>query len=78
MFDTFTWYFLSLRGRISRQEFWLGYLGLGMVNALLIRILYAIAVPRVRYYESVDVDHTGGWVVLLVWLSSSGRSRQYS
>jgi uncharacterized membrane protein YhaH (DUF805 family) len=67
MFDTFTWYFLSLHGRVSRREFLLGYLGLVIVNALLIRIFYGIAVPRVRYYYGrYDGDHTGSWVVLLV------------
>ena len=32
-----TWYFLSLKGRISRQEFWLGYVGLILVLLLLRR-----------------------------------------
>jgi uncharacterized membrane protein YhaH (DUF805 family) len=66
MFDTFTWYFLSLRGRVSRQEFRLGYFGLVIVNALLIRTFYGIAMPRVRYYSGHDADHTGGWVILMV------------
>jgi uncharacterized membrane protein YhaH (DUF805 family) len=67
MFDTFTWYFLSRHGRISRQEFLLGYLGLVIVIALLIRISSAIALPRVRYYHGrYDGDQTGSWVVLLV------------
>jgi uncharacterized membrane protein YhaH (DUF805 family) len=66
MFDKFTWYFLSLHGRVSGQEFRLGYFGLLIVNALLIRILYGIAIPPVRYYRGQDVDHTGGWVILMV------------
>jgi uncharacterized membrane protein YhaH (DUF805 family) len=58
---------LILQGRISRQEFLLGYLGLVIVIALLIRISSAIAVPRVRYYHGrYDGDQTGSWVVLLV------------
>jgi uncharacterized membrane protein YhaH (DUF805 family) len=31
MMSNFAWYFLSLKGRISRQEFWLGYCGLLIV-----------------------------------------------
>jgi uncharacterized membrane protein YhaH (DUF805 family) len=67
MFDTFTWYFLSRHGRVSRQEFLLGYLGLVIVIALSIRIFSAIAMPRVRYYHGrYEGDHTGGWWVLVV------------
>jgi len=35
----FTWYFLSFKGRISRQEFWLGYLALIVVLLVLRRPL---------------------------------------
>jgi uncharacterized membrane protein YhaH (DUF805 family) len=35
--NTFTWFFLSLRGRVSRQEFWLGYFGLVVVALILVR-----------------------------------------
>lgn len=31
----FSWYFLSFKGRISRQEFWLGYAGMIIVLLLL-------------------------------------------
>jgi len=37
--DTFAWFFLSLRGRVSRQEFWLGYFGLVVVALLLVHAL---------------------------------------
>jgi uncharacterized membrane protein YhaH (DUF805 family) len=35
----FAWYFLSFRGRISRQEFWLGYVGVIVILFLLRRPL---------------------------------------
>jgi uncharacterized membrane protein YhaH (DUF805 family) len=66
MFTTFAWYFLSLEGRISRQEFRLGYFGLVIVNTLLIRTWRNLTVPRVRYYDGHDVSHD--WSILLVLL----------
>lgn len=51
MYSVFAWYFLSLQGRVSRQEFRLGYLGLLIVNAMLVRIVYRITVPPVIYYH---------------------------
>jgi uncharacterized membrane protein YhaH (DUF805 family) len=69
MFSVFSWYFLSLRGRISRQEFRLGYFGLAIVNGLLIRILLAITVPAVRYYsDRRELDYADHWPVLFVIL----------
>ncbi|WP_334419890.1 MULTISPECIES: hypothetical protein [unclassified Bradyrhizobium] len=59
MFITFAWYFLSLEGRISRQEFRLGYFGLVIVNALLIRTWRNLTVPRVRYYSGTISAMTG-------------------
>lgn len=43
MISIFTWYFLSLRGRISRSEFWLGYMGLLAICGLLTELLLYIA-----------------------------------
>jgi uncharacterized membrane protein YhaH (DUF805 family) len=37
--NAFAWLFLSLRGRVSRQEFWLGYFGLVVVALILVRAL---------------------------------------
>ncbi len=37
--ETFTWLFLSLRGRISRQEYWLGYFGVIVLYIVLIKLL---------------------------------------
>ncbi len=39
MLETFTWLFLSLRGRISRQEYWLGYVGVIILYIVLIKVL---------------------------------------
>jgi uncharacterized membrane protein YhaH (DUF805 family) len=69
MFSMFTWYFLSLHGRVSRQEFRLGYLGLVILNGLLVRILYRVTIPPVYYYHGrSEVDHMYRWPVLLVLL----------
>ena len=66
MFSVFAWYFLSLRGRVSRQEFRLGCLGLLILNALLVRIVYRITVPPVTfYYGRYEVDHLLRWPVLV-------------
>jgi uncharacterized membrane protein YhaH (DUF805 family) len=37
--NAFAWFFLSLRGRVSRQEFWLGYVGIVVVALVLVRSL---------------------------------------
>ena len=37
--NAFAWFFLSLHGRVSRQEFWLGYLGIVVVALILVRSL---------------------------------------
>jgi uncharacterized membrane protein YhaH (DUF805 family) len=68
MLATFTWYFLSFRGRISRQEFLLGYLGLVIVNAVLIRTWTNLTIPQVRYYSGRDTDHSHEWTILLTLL----------
>lgn len=38
MLSTFIWFFLSVKGRIGRQEFGLGFLGLVLVDLLVIRV----------------------------------------
>jgi uncharacterized membrane protein YhaH (DUF805 family) len=43
MISIFTWYFLSFRGRISRNEFWLGYMGLLAICGLLTQLLLYLA-----------------------------------
>lgn len=42
MASTFSWYFLSLHGRISPQEFRLGFFGLLAISGLLTRLMGAI------------------------------------
>src|SRR5262249_20942265 len=52
MLSTFSWFFLSLSGRSSRQEFWLGYIGLTAVLAVLIRTLPNLVLPSGPFYYS--------------------------
>ncbi len=56
MFSTFAWYFLSPNGRISRQEFRLGFIGIVLVYILLVRSWRNLTIPPVRYYVSPDVN----------------------
>lgn len=44
----FSWFFLSFKGRIARQEFWLGYVGLIVVVLLLRRPLDDLALSLLR------------------------------
>jgi len=37
--NAFAWFFLSLHGRVSRQEFWLGYIGIVVVALIIARAL---------------------------------------
>jgi uncharacterized membrane protein YhaH (DUF805 family) len=37
--NALAWFFLSLHGRVSRQEFWLGYVGIVVVALILVRSL---------------------------------------
>src|ERR1700744_2435308 len=37
--NAFAWFFLSLQGRVSRQEFWLGYVGVIVIALILARLL---------------------------------------
>jgi uncharacterized membrane protein YhaH (DUF805 family) len=37
--NAFAWFFLSLRGRVSRQEFWLGYLAIIVIALILVHSL---------------------------------------
>ena len=55
MFSVFTWFFLSLGGRLNRQEFPLGYVGSVAVLAVLIRTLNFV-MPNVVYYNSANLD----------------------
>src|SRR5262245_49205212 len=58
MGSVFAWFFLSLNGRISRQEFWLGYVGLSAVLFALIRRLQGMALhgPGSRMWSRHELD----------------------
>ena len=51
MHSVFIWYFLSLKGRISRQEFCLGIFGLVLIDMLVVRIGVKLVDTRPRYYD---------------------------
>ena len=63
MISTFTAFLLSPNGRASRQEFWLGYIGMIAVLAFLIRTLPNLALynqaGRVWYRD--ELDHALRW-----------------
>jgi len=48
MSSAFAWFLLSLKGRISRQEFWLGYVGAVLVILLLGRTLEDVSLHLLR------------------------------
>ncbi len=50
----FAWFFLSLKGRISRQEFWLG-------QALLLVVALLLAVKLTVYFLALRMPATGVW-----------------
>jgi uncharacterized membrane protein YhaH (DUF805 family) len=50
----FAWYFLSLKGRISRQEFWLG-------QSLLIVLALLLAVKLTVYFVAMRQPANGVW-----------------
>ncbi|MEJ2624712.1 MAG: DUF805 domain-containing protein [Pseudolabrys sp.] len=50
----FAWYFLSLKGRISRHEFWLG-------QALMIVLALLLAVKLTVYFLAMRQPASGAW-----------------
>ena len=50
----FAWYFLSLKGRISRQEFWLG-------QALLIVLVLLLEIKLTAYFLAMRQPESGVW-----------------
>ena len=60
MLESFTWLFLSLRGRISRQEYWLGYLGVIVLYIVLIKLLQPLFlewhVPGRTWWSRGEID----------------------
>jgi uncharacterized membrane protein YhaH (DUF805 family) len=65
----FTWYLLSFKGRISRQEFWLGYVGLIVVLLLVRRPLTDISIhflrPVGRPWQRDELD-VALWIPIVV------------
>ena len=55
MLSTFSWFFLLVKGRISRQEFSLGFFGLVLVDILVIRIGIKLG-SGPRYYTDSPPD----------------------
>jgi uncharacterized membrane protein YhaH (DUF805 family) len=64
--NIFAWFFLSLRGRVSRQEFWLGYFGLVAVALVLVHALPHAA--GAIYFLPGDTPDNDAWrSALLSW-----------
>ena len=63
MSPVFAWYFLSLNGRISRQEYWLGYLGIFVITLILRRRHEA----AILHGESGVVLLLAVLVMILMW-----------
>ena len=51
MHSAFIWYFLSMKGRIGRQEFGLGLVGLILIDMLVVRIGVKLSDAGPRYYD---------------------------
>ncbi|MBR0871143.1 DUF805 domain-containing protein [Bradyrhizobium tropiciagri] len=70
MLSTFIWFFLRVKGRISRQEFSLGFFGLVLVDILVIRIGTRFG-SAPRYYTNSppgdDVSITSLLLILSLW-----------
>jgi uncharacterized membrane protein YhaH (DUF805 family) len=74
MISTFTWYFLSLKGRLTRQEFWLGAIGSFAVMVVLIRTLPNLVLYNQagRLWYRDELEHALRWptltaVVIMFW-----------
>jgi uncharacterized membrane protein YhaH (DUF805 family) len=64
--SAFPWFFLSSYGRVSRQEFWLGYIGVVLVALILAHALpYASSALDVI---SGDAPRDEAWQSALLWL----------
>ena len=64
--NAFAWFFLSLYGRVSRQEFWLGYVGIVVVALILVQVL---PYPSgALYFISGDAPRDEAWRSALLWV----------
>src|SRR5262245_19398086 len=68
MHSAFTWFFLSMKGRIGRQEFALGLFGLVLIDMLVMRIGRLVD-SGPQYY--VGAPPPAGWPVLLMLIVAS-------
>lgn len=50
----FAWYFLSMKGRISRQEFWLG-------QAFLVVLVLLLEIKLTAYFLAMRQPESGAW-----------------
>jgi uncharacterized membrane protein YhaH (DUF805 family) len=65
----FIWYFLSMKGRIGRQEFGLGLIGLLLIDMLVVRIGVKLTDSGPRYYNvTVPLDGSVLHLFLIVSL----------
>lgn len=69
MGSAFAWYLLSFKGRISRQEFWLGYVGAVLVILLATRLLADVGLyllrPSGRAWYRDEIELAGGLPMFL-------------
>jgi uncharacterized membrane protein YhaH (DUF805 family) len=70
MHSNFIWYFLSLKGRIGRQEFCLGVFGLVLIDALVVRIGVKLD-SGPQYYNGANPPFNGSilhaLLVAMLW-----------
>jgi uncharacterized membrane protein YhaH (DUF805 family) len=64
--NAFAWFFLSVYGRVSRQEFWLGYVGIIVVALILTRALPYQS--GALYFISGDAPRDEAWRSALLWV----------
>jgi uncharacterized membrane protein YhaH (DUF805 family) len=69
----FSWYFLALEGRISRREFFPGYIGLVLVDIFAVHVGTRLfdAGPVYYYGSKPPLDWVGLYVRLAVYLVSA-------
>jgi uncharacterized membrane protein YhaH (DUF805 family) len=73
MHSIFSWYFLALEGRISRREFLPGYIGLVVVDLLVVHVGTRLLDSGPVYYHGSrpPFDWLGLYVRLAVYLVSA-------
>lgn len=69
MHSAFTWFFLSMKGRVGRQEFALGLFALVLIDMLIVRIGVRLVDSGPQYYSVAPPP--GGGSILHVLLAAS-------